>query len=234
MKYEAGQLMPLDPDWEEVAGEFVYIPAGEFIMGSENGFDNEKPLHKVIMSKSFEMGKYQITQKQWETVIGNNPSRAFKGEKLPVQMVSWNSVQKFISELNTKSSTYIYNLPTEAQWEYACRAGELDDYLQNLDEIAWHEGNSDLKIHPVGQKKPNAWGLYDILGNVWEWCLDWDGSYSSETVTDPVGASSGLYRVFRGGGFYLSATYFRFSFRMAGWPSDFSSYLGFRLTRIVR
>jgi formylglycine-generating enzyme required for sulfatase activity len=141
---------------------FVLIPGGEFSMGGDR-FYPEQPVHKVRISKAFEMGKYQVTQEQWQAVMGNNPSY-FTGANLPVEMVSWNDVQEFIKKLNAKKDGYSYRLPTEAEWEYACRAGTTGNYAGNLDDMAWYDKNSGGKTHPVGQKKPNAWGCTICTG----------------------------------------------------------------------
>src|SRR6185369_5352120 len=155
-------------------GAFSQIPAGEFMMGSANGglFGEQKPVHKVRISRPFEMGKNEVTQEQWQAVMGNNPSY-FKGANLPIETVSWNDVQEFIKKLNAQSDGYNYRLPTEAEWEYACRAGRNGDYAEDLSETSWYEKNSESKTHGVGQKKANGWGLFDMQGNVSEWCQDW-------------------------------------------------------------
>jgi len=217
----------------KLIGKFVQIPAGEFMMGGDK-YDSEKPIHKVIISKAFEMGATQVTQKQWETVMGSNPSY-FKGDKrLPVEQVSWDDVQQFISALNSKSKQYTYRLPTEAEWEYACRAGTTGDYAGDLDAMAWYDKNSGSKTHPVGEKQPNEWGLYDMHGNVWEWCSDWYGGYSSATVMDPSGPESGSSRVFRGGGCRINAAACRSAFRNFYAPGYRAFSLGSRLLRTPR
>jgi formylglycine-generating enzyme required for sulfatase activity len=171
--------------------EFILIPAGSFTMGSNDGDSDEKPPHTVTISRPFYIGKYEVTQKQWVIIMGNNPS-GFKGGNNPVENVSWNDVQEFIRKLNAKEGTTAYRLPTEAEWEYACRAGSTTKYCfgndkSQLGQYAWYEKNSDNKTHPVGQLQANAWGLYDMHGNVWEWCEDWYGEdyYSSSPSTDP-------------------------------------------------
>ena len=209
--------------------EFVLIPAGEFMMGSENGEDDEKPVHQVIISRSYYLGKFVVTQVQWETVTGNNPSH-FTGSNLPVEMVSWEDCQEFIQRLNAWEGGTAYRLPTEAEWERACRTGTTEDDMGNLDAMAWYDKTSYGQTHPVGQKQPNAWGLYDMHGNVWEWCQDWYDSYPSGTVTDPVGPSSGSRRVVRGGGWGIDAPRCRSACRGLT-PAPHASYLGVRLLR---
>jgi formylglycine-generating enzyme required for sulfatase activity len=186
--------------------EFVLIRPGSFTMGSDENI-NEKPAHKVTITKPFYLGKYEVTQEQWEKVMGSNPCH-FKGPKLPVEQVSWNDCQSFLAKLQEKSPGQKFALPTEAQWEYACRAGSTSDYCfgdgdANLGEYAWYSSNAGNQTHPVGGKKPNAWGLYDMHGNVWEWCNDAYRPYSTEAVSDPTGASSGA-RVLRGGAWHIS------------------------------
>lgn len=185
--------------------QVVSIPAGEFQMGSENGDGDEKPVHRVVLTEPFWMGQYEVTQAQWESVMRNNPSY-FRGRDLPVESVSWDECQEFIRKLNANGDGYFYRLPTEAEWEYACRAGTTGEYAGNLDEMAWYKKNSGGQTHPVGQKKPNAWGLYDMHANVWEWCQDLYGTYPIISVTNPTGNPEGSYRVFRGGSWYYRRT----------------------------
>ena len=192
--------------------DLVLIPAGSFMMGSPDSSRgaayDEKPQHPVRITRPFYAGKYPVTQEQWKAVMGSNPSR-FKGPKNPVEKVSWDDCRKFLEKLNAKSGMPWgkFVLPTEAQWEYACRAGSTTRYCfgdedPTLNEYAWYTkttfGNG---THPVGQKKPNAWGLYDVHGNVWEWCSDWyDGRYYAGSPTDdPAGPAMGSCRVNRGG-----------------------------------
>jgi formylglycine-generating enzyme required for sulfatase activity len=213
--------------------EFVLIRPGSFTMGSDKASD-EKPAHKVTITKPFYLGKYEVTQEQWEKVMGSNPSN-FKGPKLPVEQVSWNDCQSFVAKLKEKLSGYEFGLPSEAQWEYACRAGTSTDYGfgdgdARLGEYGWYSSNSESKTHPVGEKKPNAWGLYDMHGNVWEWCSDAYGSYSSEAVSDPTGASSGN-RVLRGGSWYGDSSPLRSAYRGNFTPD--SRYYGFGLRCVV-
>jgi formylglycine-generating enzyme required for sulfatase activity len=217
--------------------EMILIPAGSFMMGDEQR-DWGKPMHKVNITKPFYLGKYEVTQEQWEAVMGSNPSR-FKGAKNPVEQVSWDDCQAFLVKLNAQAGGQGGKivLPTDAQWEYACRAGSTSRYgfgdqESSLSEYGWFDGNSGSKTHPVGEKKPNAWGLYDMHGNVWEWCQDWYGAYWAEAVTDPRGPASGIFRVLRGGGWIFPAWGCRSAARSYSGPllSDFS--LGLRVARV--
>jgi formylglycine-generating enzyme required for sulfatase activity len=211
---------------------FAYIPPGEFEMGSNNGDDDEKPAHRVKISQGFWMGIYEMTQEEYEKVMGRNPSNFKRCPKCPVENVSWDDAQEFIKRLNSQSSDGSkYRLPSEAEWEYAARAGTTGDYAGDVDLMAWYDKNSGSKTHPVGQKKANIWGLYDMHGNVWEWVQDWKGSYTSGTVTDPTGVSTGSYRVDRGGGWYGSTPYLRSSERSGDSPGRRGDDLGFRLVR---
>jgi formylglycine-generating enzyme required for sulfatase activity len=213
--------------------EMVWIPAGEFDMGS-NEFSGEKPIHRVKLTKGFWMGKYEVTQEQWERVMGKNPAN-FKGAKNPVDTVSWHDCPEFLKKLNGIVQEGGFRLPTEAEWEYACRAGTKTKFYSgdndsDLVEAGWYSGNSDGKTHPVGEKKPNVFGLHDMHGNVWEWCQDWYGDYPSETVSDPTGSSSGSYRVLRGGSWYCTPSVCRSAVRPNyGVPSFAGIYIGFRV-----
>lgn len=191
--------------------------------------------HKVMLTKNFHIGRYPVTQRQWVAVMGNNPSD-FKGDDLPVETVSWDDVQAYIRKLNERIGENRYCLPTEAEWEYACRAGSTGEYCfgdgeVQLDEYAWYENNSGGKTHPVGQKKPNDWGLYDMHGNVCEWVSDRYGDYPSGTVTDPKGPTSGDSRVLRGGSCCSSAMYLRVSDRDDDDPGTRGNNGGFRLAK---
>ncbi|MDL2330204.1 formylglycine-generating enzyme family protein [Desulfosarcina sp. OttesenSCG-928-A07] len=219
--------------------EFVLIPAGSFNMGCnpnfEDCYDDEHPQHSVTLSQPFYLGKYEVTQEQWLAVMGGNPSK-FMGRSNPVEQVSWNDVQTFIRQLNEKESTGRYRLPTEAEWEYAARAGSTSTYCFGDDadqfgQYAWYDGNSGDKTHPVGQKPPNRWGLHDMHGNVWEWCQDWYGKnyYSNSSSTDPKGPSSGEDRVIRGGSWDDLARNCRSAFRGIYSPENQHDSLGFRL-----
>ena len=181
--------------------EFVHIPAGTFMMGSERGGSDEKPVHQVTISRPFYMGKHEVTQAQFKQIMGKNPSR-FSGPDKPVDKVTWYQAGEFCMRLTAKEG-HRYRLPTDAQWEYACRAGTKTRYSFGDDEgevgvYAWFDGNSGKSTHAVGKKRPNPWGLYDMHGNVWEWCRDGKRSYTSSKMVDPVGPSSGS-RVLRGG-----------------------------------
>ena len=197
--------------------ELVFVRPGSFMMGSDAGSSDEKPVHKVTLAKPFYLGKFEVTQEQWQAVMGSNPSN-FKGPKLPVENVSWNDCQSFLTKLQEKTGRK-FALPTEAQWEYACRAGTTTRYSfgdsdASLAEYGWFSSNSGSTTHPVGERKPNPWGLYDMHGNVWEWCADWfASSYPSGDATDPQGALSGSSRVLRGGAWIGSAVALRSSFR---------------------
>jgi formylglycine-generating enzyme required for sulfatase activity len=217
---------------------FVAIPAGEFDMGCSPGdgdCDNdEKPRHRVRISKGFEIGKYEVTQAMWESVMGSNPSD-FKGPDLPVEQVSWDDVQQFLRGLNARNDGYRYRLPTEAEWEYAARAGSTSASYGNVDAIAWCDDNSVNRTHPGGQKQPNAWGLYDMEGNVWEWVQDWydENYYRQSSSVNPQGSSSGQYRVVRGGSWKVKARSVRSSNRNWDVPGARNDYTGFRCVREV-
>ena len=189
--------------------EMILIRPGSFMMGSDKGDPEEKPVHKVKITKPFYMGKFEVTQAQYQAVMGSNPSN-FKGEgNLPIETVSWDDCRKFLKKLNEKIPGKDFRLPTEAEWEFACRAGSTTEYCFGddesiLEQYAWYSKNSESKTHPVGGKKPNAWGLYDMHGNVWEWCNDYFGDkyYESSPAEDPKGADSGAVRILRGGSWY--------------------------------
>ena len=212
--------------------EFVLIPDGSFMMGTDK-VDNAKPVHRVTITKPFYLGKFEVTQEQWEKVMGSNPSK-FKGAKNPVEQVSWEDCQKFLEALKERVSGQTFRLPTEAEWEYACRARSKTDYSygdspDKLRDYAWFNDNSEKQTHPVGQKKPNPWGLYDIHGNVWEWCADWHGEYSGKSATDPTGSATGSARMLRGGSWSDRAATSRSANRYDYAPANRSSYHGFRV-----
>jgi formylglycine-generating enzyme required for sulfatase activity len=214
------------------------IPAGEFLMGSpesdKSAIPNEKPQHKVRITKPFYLGVTEVTQEQYEKVMGKNPSN-FKGPANPVENMSWDDAVEFCKRLSAKEGK-TYRLPTEAEWEYACRAGTTTEYsfgddAASLGEYAWFVGNSERETHPVGQKKPNAWGLRDMHGNANEWCQDWYGEYSSDAVTDPPGDDGGSFRVGRGGSWSLPARLCRSAYRYGRAPGFRLYVLGFRVAR---
>jgi len=231
------QVAPANTQRNPFEPEMVYVQGGAFMIGctSEQGGDclaDEKPAHQVTVS-SFYIGKYEVTQAQWKTVMGSNPSY-FKGDNLPVESVSWNDVQEFIRKLNAQTGKQ-YRLPTEAEWEFACRGGLQSAHYKysgsnNLNDIAWYSDNSGNTTHPVGTKSPNELGIYDMSGNVWEWCNDWYGNYSSAVQTNPQGPASGSDRVFRGGGWNDGARFVRVSIRGSYTPVSRDSSLGFRLS----
>lgn len=218
-----------------LVANMVYVEGGTFTMGatSEQGDDandDEKPTRDVTLS-SFNIGKYEVTQAQWEAVMGSNPSQ-FKGENLPVESVSWDDCQEFIGKLN-KLTGMSFRLPTEAEWEYAARGGRSGGCKysgsDNIDDVAWYDGNSGNESHAVGQKQANELGLYDMCGNVWEWCQDWHGNYGSSAQTNPTGPASGSFRVFRGGSWYYNAVHCRVSNRNRNLPTLRNSGIGLRL-----
>ena len=216
--------------------EFVRIPPGEFVMGSTDSraSADEGPVTRVRISRGFWLGKYEVTQTEWTAVMGSNPS-GFAGCPLcPVERVSWKDVQEFIHRVNANETGNLYRLPTEAEWEYAARAGTTgDQYLETLDTIAWHRSNSALRTRPVGQTEPNAFGLNDVLGNVWEWVQDWKADYSGGAVTDPRGPEVGSQRVYRGCSWISDAESCRVSVRYADSPEYRFNHLGFRLLREI-
>jgi formylglycine-generating enzyme required for sulfatase activity len=220
--------------------EFVLISAGSFMMGEEESlgdYDSTIPQHRVMISQPFYLGKYEVTQKEWEAVMGNNPSK-LKDQNNPVENVSWNDVQTFIERLNQKEGTNKYRLPTEAEWEYAARAGMVavsfgDD--EDPGRYAWYEDNSNWETHPVGQKEPNPWGLYDVHGNVLEWVQDWfdGGYYSRSPEIDPRGPAEASEldtgRVIRGSGIIDSHWNLTTTGRGYYLPEYRNRDLGFRL-----
>ena len=219
-----------------LVGNMVQVEGGSFQMGGtpEQGSDvysDEKPVHEVTLSDYY-MGKYEVRQSEWEAVMGSNPSR-FKGADLPVEQVSWEDCHEFIGRLNALTGLN-FKLPTEAQWEYAARGGRLSKGYKysgsnNLGEVGWYGSNSGNCTHRVGEKQPNELGLYDMSGNVREWCEDWYGDYRITSQRDPLGAASGSGRVRRDGGWNIGAGDCRVSLRLSTLPDFRSSYLGFRL-----
>ena len=224
--------------------EMVYVPGGDFLIGSPENepgrYKGEGPQHRVTM-QSFYIGKYEVTQAQWRAVMGSNPSR-FKGDSLPVENVSWYEAKDFCRKYSQMKGEE-YRLPTEAEWEYACRAKTTGAYAGDLYAMAWYFENSGSKTHPVGQKQPNAFGIYDMHGNVWEWCEDqWHVSYDGAPndgrawvdIVDISATGSGSDRVFRGGGWINFAFICRSAYRNVGAPGFRDLTLGFRLVRVGR
>ncbi len=215
---------------------FAFIPAGTFEMGSKTGLGDERPVHSVTFTRAFYMLKTEVTQAEWRTVMGANPSHfSGCGDTCPVERVNWNEIEDFIAKLNEANPGAHYRLPTEAEWEYAARAGTTGDYggTGNLDEMGWHLDNSEEHTHPAAQKQPNAWGLYDMHGNVWEWTQDrYSGNYYSESPSeDPKGPSTGEMRVLRGGSWRDAANAHRSAFRNYGYQTPRSYGDGFRIVR---
>lgn len=219
--------------------KMIYVSGGSFNMGatSEQGsdaYDNEKPVHKVTLNDYY-IGQTEVTQALWQAVMGNNPSK-FKGDNLPVESVSWNDCQEFLEKLNAKTGR-TFRLPTEAQWEFAARGGNNSrDYKYSgsnyPDDVAWYDGNSLNKTHNVATKQANELGIYDMSGNVYEWCYDWYGSdyYKNSDTDNPRGAYTGSSRVDRGGSWIYNARFCRSSCRISsGAPTLRSSNLGLRL-----
>jgi formylglycine-generating enzyme required for sulfatase activity len=213
--------------------DMVFVEGGTFMMGSNDGEDDENPIHSVTLD-SFYIGKFQVTQAQWKAIMGYNPSQ-FKGDVLPVEEVSWNDAQEFIEKINQKTSKK-YRLLTEAEWEYAARGGNKSRGYQyagsdNINEVAWYYDNAGYQKHPVGQKKANELGIFDMSGNVWEWCEDGydEDYYKNSPSKNPKGSSSGSYRVDRGGGWFSDSKYCRVAYRNYGTLEDRLSYLGFRI-----
>ena len=219
-----------------VTFNMIKVDGGTFTMGgtSEMGtpYPDEKPTHQVTLSSSYYIGETEVTQALWKAVMGKNPSK-FNGDNLPVEKVSWKDCQKFIEKLNSLTGKR-FRLPTEAEWEFAARGGNKSNLTQysgggNIDDVAWYYGISGDKTHPVKTKKANELGIYDMSGNVWEWCQDWWGSYGSSEQTNPKGPDRGSHRVYRGGSWDNGARYCRSSIRGNDSPDNRSSFLGFRL-----
>ena len=226
----------LSAELNKLINNMVYVSSGTFTMGgtSEQGsdaYDDEKPTHNVTLS-SYYICKYEVTQALWRAVMGSNPSN-FKGDNLPVECVSWNDCQTFINRLNSYTGRN-FRLPTEAEWEFAARGGNYNRHYKYsgsnyISDVAWYGDNSGNRTHPVGTKQANELGLYDMSGNVWEWCSNWYGSYSSYSQNDPTGPNSGFGRVNRGGSWGSFAGFCRSSFRFNIAPGDSNRGLGLRL-----
>ncbi len=225
----------------KIYGYMIQVPEGSFLMGSNDREDNEKPPHMVTVN-TFYIGETEVTQELWMAVMGSNPSYYQKGDNYPVENVSWNDCQTFIKKLNDITGK-TFRLPTEAEWEYAARGGKSGGTRFSgsdiIDEVAMFYLNSyklgsGFSHHPVKSKKPNTLGIYDMSGNVWEWCQDsWDGSNNyTSTPCDGSANTSGPYRVFRGGSWYTLATYCRVAYRDGGNPDGKSDYNGLRLVLV--
>lgn len=235
---EAGKKRPAESVTNSIGMEFVLIPAGEFQIGTEK-YSDARTVHKVIVSKPFYLGKYPVTQDEWRSLMGNDPS-CFEGDNRPVECISWHDVQEFVKRLNAKEGTDKYRLPSGAEWEYACRAGTTTKYSfgddeSKLGEYAWYYDNSEHQTHPVGQKKPNPWGLYDMHGNVWEWCQDRYHRTYVTTLNDGsvLEATNNSGLVLHGGGWVNYAAKCQSAYRSSFHP-DYGYYsLGFRLLRSV-
>ena len=213
----------------------VYVSGGSFDMGATSeqggGYGHEKPVHRVTLS-SYSIGKYEVTQELWEAVMGSNPSRC-KGPRRPVEQVSWNDCQDFIRKLNDLTGAS-FRLPTEAEWEYAARGGNSSRGYKysgsnTIGDVAWYGGNDENQTHNVGSKSSNELGLYDMSGNVYEWCNDWYGNYSSSSQSNPQGPSSGTLRVYRGGSRGNNSGDCRVSYRYYRAPGHRSKNIGLRL-----
>ena len=214
-----------------------YVPAGKFMMGSPPGkagrsVDEEQ--HEVTLTKAFWLGRTEVTQEQWQSVTGDNPSW-HKGKDLPVEMVSWKDATEYCAKLNGKGllpAGWRWTLPSEAQWEYACRAGTKGAWAGDLDDMAWYRKNRINSIHEVATRKPNAWGLFDMHGNVCEWCADWFDDHPMGAATDPVGPDNGSARVIRGGCYHNPGACCRSALRFMREP-DFKAFsTGFRVAAV--
>ncbi|MBC7931574.1 MAG: SUMF1/EgtB/PvdO family nonheme iron enzyme [Rubrivivax sp.] len=253
--------------------DMVYLPSGEFMMGSENGEVDEKPVRRVVIREGFYVGRYEVTQAQWRALMGTTIKQqrdkagsdaplAGEGDDYPMYYVNWEDAQEFVKKLNAQNDAFVYRLPSEAEWEYACRAGTTEDNVANLGSVAWYGNNSGKQqidaaeilqtepddyvkriaenggqTHPVGQKQPNAFGLYDMLGNVWEWCRDY---YHNSYDRAPTDGSVWLHlgetdrRIMRGGSWNYIASNLRPSFRGPADPEVRRTHLGFRVVAVAR
>jgi formylglycine-generating enzyme required for sulfatase activity len=213
--------------------DFVRLPAGKFKMGSPQGISDELPQHEVTFAQPFYIGRHEVTQLQWEMLMGGRPGQS-QSDNGPVTQISWHETRDFIKKLNGLNDGYIYRLPSEAEWEYAARAGEDGDYIKDLDEMAWHEKNSSAYIHEVGRKKPNAFGLYDLFGNAWEWCED----HATDNYRNASADGKPYYKpdappevacVVRGAAFDVKPHKIRAAFRGNNYATARKDSIGFRL-----
>lgn len=228
---------PMDIEPELLGFQMVFVKGGCYEMGDTFGYgqEGEGPVHTVCLD-DFHMGKYEVKQKEWIAVMGSNPSFFHGCDNCPVENVSWDDVQDFINKLISKTGKR-YRLPTEAEWEYAARSGGKKEKFAgtsnegNLADYAWYGDNSGLKTHPIGRKKPNGLGLYDMTGNVWEWVSDWydDEYYGRSPKNNPKGSTSGQYKVLRGGSWYIFPGFVRASYRLWNGTAVRGSLIGFRL-----
>ena len=240
----------------EIPQGYVEIPSGSFMQGSpaseEGRRDTEVPQRRVTISRAFALKATPVTQGEWQEIMGNNPSRFSScGSNCPVEMVSWFDAVEYLNRLSereglekcyegSRESIHFkgldcegYRLPTEAEWEYAARAGTTGARYGDLDQIGWHRGNSGRRTRPVGQKQANQWRLYDMIGNVFEWTWDWYGEYEAGNVTDPVGPSTGSNRVYRGCSWGSDASFCRAASRLRDTPAIRVNFVGFRPARTI-
>ena len=230
--------IPAAPFVNSIGMELVTVNPGEFVMGSpsdEPGHDNDETQHKVRITRPFLLDVNLVTQSQYAAVMGNNPSYFYGQDDLPVDSVSWDEAAAFCKKLSAKEGRR-YRLPTEAEWEYACRAGTSGPYAGDgkIDDIGWYWSNSGDVTHPVGQLDPNGWGFYDMQGDLWEWCADWYGQYPPGDAVDPTGPATGVSRVLRGGTIEYDAEYCRSAFRNYYPPDTQLYYIGFRVVLEAR
>lgn len=226
---------------DDVPLSFCWIPSGSFLVGSPNTEEgheeSESPQHRVVIARGFRMSCTPVTRDQWEAVVGLPPVTPAQASH-PVTEVSWDDVQRFLARLSQVLARGSVRLPTEAEWEYACRAGSSGRYASgdseaDLDRMGWYAANSGGATHPVREKAPNAWGLHDIHGNVFEWCQDWDGPYAPSEQTDPSGPPSGDKRILRGGCFKCPPPYCRSANRYSAPPDRRGRNFSFRVVLLV-
>lgn len=223
--------------------DFALIPSGEFAMGS-NQDGTERPVHQVVITRPYYLGKYEVTQAQWTAIMGTtiqqqrdslNPQWPAEnvGPNYPMYYVKWEDAVEFVDRLNGFEDTDVYRLPTESEWEYACKGNVPGADIGEMERVAWFGENAGERSHPVGEKEPNSFGLYDMHGNLAEWCQDWYGKYPDGTSTDPTGLPAGTVKVVRGGNWFLSREDCRSASRMSAYPHRGNSSVGFRLVRMV-